>query len=410
MPFFRSPLLFKSAIVVLLVSGVLIANSGGPQLGLTGGFGEPNCTQCHTGNPLNAPGGSVTLSGLPETGYTPNQNYSVTVALARGGQSRWGFELATRIQANGNQAGALTAGTGTQVRTNGSTGVQYISHTAAGTFPGQRDSGSWTFTWRAPGPGSGPVQINVAGNAANNNGAPSGDFIYTGQLVVPEVTATPGCSQPNNTNFAQFANGGGFTSKVILTNPGSSPVDACMDVRNDGGNPVTVGMASDPSGINPGGSFTIPPGGSVVFTSDGQGDLTVGSVRVGSSGTIGGVVLFAFSGGTTGVGSSVSLSGFITPVERNANVNTGLALMNTTDAAVTVNLSLRRLDGTEAAVGSVTIPARGHSQGFISDYFGDGATQNFRGSVVARTASGTVGATALRIGNEFTTLPVTPLP
>ena len=50
-------------------SGNVFSNSFGPPDEFTGAPAENNCTQCHTGNELNASGGSLMLT-IPET-YVP---------------------------------------------------------------------------------------------------------------------------------------------------------------------------------------------------------------------------------------------------------------------------------------------------------------------------------------------------
>jgi hypothetical protein len=49
---------------------------------MTGGFGEATCEACHDGNPINEPGGSLLLDGIPSS-YTPSSRYVITVKLAR---------------------------------------------------------------------------------------------------------------------------------------------------------------------------------------------------------------------------------------------------------------------------------------------------------------------------------------
>ncbi len=141
----RRSIVIKLSIILALVTGVVLANSAGPQLGLTGGFGENTCVQCHSSFQVNSGGGSVSISGLPPNGYTPDTEYSLAVTVSKSGQLRWGFELAARFQDGGNQAGSLIAGNGTQIRTGGPQNVQYISHNAPGTWAGTQDSGAWSF-------------------------------------------------------------------------------------------------------------------------------------------------------------------------------------------------------------------------------------------------------------------------
>ena len=75
----------------------------GPYPNVTGGFGEQSCHLCHLDNPINAPGGSVELSGVPPI-YLAGERYSITVTLSREGLRRGGFEIAARY-ASGRQKG-----------------------------------------------------------------------------------------------------------------------------------------------------------------------------------------------------------------------------------------------------------------------------------------------------------------
>lgn len=165
------------------------AFSSGPPLGVTGGFGEPNCTDCHLGTAVNAGGGIVSISAPGS--YVSGTIYPITVTVSDPAQMRWGFELSSRTQ-QGQQAGVLMAGTDgfTQVRTSGS-GIQYISHTTSGTRNGTPGGADFVFHWLAPEASAGPVVFNVAANAANGNFSNSGDHIYTAeQTVSPQTVPT----------------------------------------------------------------------------------------------------------------------------------------------------------------------------------------------------------------------------
>ena len=83
-----------AAAVALLVAPLLAkAFKTGPPPGVTGGFGEPTCHACHFDHPINAPGGSLRLGGLPES-YTAGVRYSIRVGLTRRGTQRAGFQIA----------------------------------------------------------------------------------------------------------------------------------------------------------------------------------------------------------------------------------------------------------------------------------------------------------------------------
>ena len=144
----------------------------------TGALNEANCTQCHTGNDLNVSGGSLMLT-IPET-YEPSEVYTVVVNLSRAGQSRWGFQM-TALDAEGDRAGTFAADTAGNTQLSEANSKQYIQHTTAGTAAGTNDAYSWEFQWTAPDANIGRITFYAAGNAANENFTPAGDYIYTTQ-------------------------------------------------------------------------------------------------------------------------------------------------------------------------------------------------------------------------------------
>src|SRR5438045_2217837 len=81
----------------LVWTGYLFGYVLGPDPAMNGIFApQQTCSTsgCHTGNPLNAPGGSLTITGLPTTtGWTPGQPYPLTVTIAKTGQRVFGFQL-----------------------------------------------------------------------------------------------------------------------------------------------------------------------------------------------------------------------------------------------------------------------------------------------------------------------------
>jgi len=185
----RSPstsaaLLAAAATVVVAARA---ANYDGPPVAHTGGFGEPTCRACHQGEPLNAPGGSLQIEGLPQR-YEPGRAYILTVVLRRSGMGRAGFELSTRV-ANGpdagSQAGALEA---RDARTSVVPGpppkaVRYAEQTREGCSVSGPET-RWTLRWRSPASAVGDVLIHMAANAANYDDSPLGDFIYVGEWRV----------------------------------------------------------------------------------------------------------------------------------------------------------------------------------------------------------------------------------
>jgi hypothetical protein len=143
--------------------------------GTTGGFGEPTCVQCHFGNELNDPAGSLTIEGLPER-YTPGQAYRLIVRLRRPQMASAGFQLSARTPA-GAQAGTLAPADGAErVQVQTADGIRYAGHTEPGSRLSTPGAAEWPIVWTAP--AAGPVTFSAAANAADDDRSPLGDYVY----------------------------------------------------------------------------------------------------------------------------------------------------------------------------------------------------------------------------------------
>lgn len=157
--------------------------------GATGSPGESTCNQsgCHTGVAVNSQSGAITfdIPGMTNWEYTPGQTYTVNVTIAESGRSLFGIGLEC-LKSNGDNAGTLSPGTGTQIKNKTVSGFsrKNIVHTLNG--GASANSHTWTFTWTAPSTDVGDVTFYMACNAANNNGSDTGDHIYSySQVVTP---------------------------------------------------------------------------------------------------------------------------------------------------------------------------------------------------------------------------------
>lgn len=182
----------KLAVVVFCLSGTFFISadlffSGGAPSGYTGANGV-TCAQsgCHSGNALNASGGSVVISGIPDS-YTPGTTYTFSVTITHGtaNRSKWGFAVKA-IGSNNSNVGSFT----TTNNNAGLIGDQEIGHVSA---PSQSGA-TYTFNnlrWTAPAnPQSTEqtVRFFAVGNAANGVGS-SGDFIYTSTKTITAQTS-----------------------------------------------------------------------------------------------------------------------------------------------------------------------------------------------------------------------------
>jgi hypothetical protein len=151
----------------------------GPPPGFSGGFQEESCHACHFSSDVNAPGGSLSLAGVPER-YTPGEKYPITVRLTKAGLGAGGFQLAARFETGGQQAGTLASlpEDSSRVRVTLDRDVQYAYQLEEGSKVGNPEMADWTIVWVAP-ESREPVVFHAAANAADGDGSTKGDLVYT---------------------------------------------------------------------------------------------------------------------------------------------------------------------------------------------------------------------------------------
>ncbi len=159
------------------------ASAFGPSASHTNAPGEDNCTACHVSFPVNSGTGGVSISGLP-VNYLPNRQIPITVTVNQSDAVIYGFQL-TAIDSQGRNVGTYTLPAQTPPQVQTITGIvgnnqrRYVEHTSDGVIPTQFGTKSWTFNWNSPAQRVGKINFFASGNAANSDGGPSGDNIYT---------------------------------------------------------------------------------------------------------------------------------------------------------------------------------------------------------------------------------------
>jgi hypothetical protein len=149
---------------------------------------ESNCTNCH-GGIANSGTGSLVISSptLKDWKYTPGQTYELNVTVAQTGITLFGFSMEALTTA-GTDAGTFVIIDDTQTHIDSSAVSGIMRKSMTHSFNGGRtnDSHTFVFKWTAPAKDVGPITFYSAGNAANANNLPSGDFIYTkAQVIMP---------------------------------------------------------------------------------------------------------------------------------------------------------------------------------------------------------------------------------
>ncbi|HEV8344959.1 MAG TPA: choice-of-anchor V domain-containing protein [Vicinamibacterales bacterium] len=175
-------IVIPGAVFLISLPLAALAFKEGPYPNVTGGFGEQSCHLCHLDNPVNAPGGTLALAGVPQS-YVPGQTYELTVSLTRSGMRRGGFEIAARFaggKQKGKQAGLWRVPDARLQLIPGAVdkSLTFVQHNLMGSRSATPGVNAWTIEWTAPSAAAGPVQFNIAANASNDDDSPLGDYIY----------------------------------------------------------------------------------------------------------------------------------------------------------------------------------------------------------------------------------------
>ena len=296
------------------------ASQSGPAPGLTGAPGESDCSSsgCHTGSDINSSLGTLTISGLPAV-YRPDQEINLTVTLSQPNRQRFGFEM-TAVDDRGRKAGDLivTDSVRTQKITTFATSNlrDYVFHTPDGTSPNGQSQGSWTMRWKAPSQPVGRVTFHVAGNAANGNGAQSGDFIYVTSASIQAGATLPNVASVSAASFAPAALapetitaafGSGFAQNVTAatTVPLPTTLDGVQVIVRDA---FTIERPAPLFFVSPGQiNYLVPqglfPGTATVFVRRNGTDVAQGTITVESSAP----ALFAANSTGQGIAAAVVL-------------------------------------------------------------------------------------------------------
>lgn len=172
---------------MLLAAACAWGYEDGAPPGHTGGFGEPDCTACHSDNEKNAAAGALHVRGLPAR-YAPGERYRFAIVLEHPELAAGGFQLALSTP-EGRPAGALASPDG-RARVVSAGGRTYAEHTPEGRKTPADGGIAWELEWLAPDPAT-PVVLHLAANAANDDLSELGDFIYTLERTLESLELEP---------------------------------------------------------------------------------------------------------------------------------------------------------------------------------------------------------------------------
>ena len=317
--------------------------------------------------------------------------------------------MTNRKEATSIFAGAFSTISGTTTTLIQRAGnFQYISHSSSGTYPQQVTQAGWDLDWTAPAAGTGTVRFYAAGNAANNNnGADSGDKVYTTNLSVAEQQASqpPPAIAAGNTVLSQFVFGGGWYTAMYFTNQSAAPVSFNVNFYNDSAVPMSVGGTTFKTVL-------VPAGGtSIVEAQNAGSSLTSGWATFDAPAGVTGYGVFRQS--VAGKGDQEAVVPFASSTGTKALLTfdesaytTGIAIWYNGASNATVTLTAKDESGNSLGMGILTMTP-GTKQSFaVTDKIA--AISGHRGSLVVSTSTGSVAVLGLRFGGSaFTSIPAT---
>ena len=329
-------------------------------------------------------------------------NTGIAVANPNGDEAVLSF-FYTDSDGNDFGNGTLTLGPNQQI-------ARFLSEDP---FNSSTVNGTFTFT------SSVPVSVVALRGLTNERS----DFLMTTLPVVPLAPAS------DDTIFLpHFADGGGWTTQVVLVNPTDSEIAGTvlfLDGGDEGVPAQPLTLALQDGRMGPEFSYEVPPRSSRRLQTANPASLSVGSVRVvrdpTSSAPSALIVFSAEAGGITvteaGVPASPDATAFRmyaevsgTPGEA-GSLSSGLAITNAGATQTTVSFELTTLDGVSTGLAArVPVPGSGHVSMYVDELF-PALTLPFRGILRLSSASESVAVVGLRLrSNENGDLLVTTTP
>src|SRR5438132_4123374 len=207
-----------------------------------------------------------------------------------------------------------------------------------------------------------------------------------------------------------FSDGGGWTTQILLVNPGDTSLGGTVEFRGDDGSLTSVSISGQTKSAF---TYAVPPRSSQKLATDGTAStVTSGSVRIiPSDGGAAPLPLVIFSykpGGTVTVSQagvpSTSGTAFRSYVESSGTtgqpgtIQSGIAIANNTSTPITVTLELTNSDGSSTGLPapiSRSLPPLGHISEFLLPTF-PGVSNPFKGILRVSSTSGGISVIGLR--------------
>ncbi len=243
------------------------------------------------------------------------------------------------------------------------------------------------------------------------------------QLIIGLICWSSLLAQGFIANLPQIANGTLIRTTFVFFNNGSETADITLSLTKDDGTAFRLALGGLGEGSEH--SFSLEPGETRFFTTDGQGENQAGAARVTSNHPIGvsavfSLVLLGALLTEAGVGASPALTEFVLAVDTTGEFNTGIAIQDLSGSENEIRIAISGSTvpaGDSAPLGisdetSFTLEPNGHLSSFVA---GQGqlfpTLDEFRGRMFVRSDAPVAAITLRQNPSELaplTTLPVVP--
>jgi arylsulfate sulfotransferase len=232
-----------------------------------------------------------------------------------------------------------------------------------------------------------------------------GEFLTT-TLPVFDLTAAP---RMEPTILPNFADGGGWSTQLVLLNLGKTTLQGTVQFRDQSGTPANVTTSES---TNSEFAYSIPPGSAATFQTNGTPQsVTSGSIRVtpaaGTAAPRGVAILSMTQNGvrfteaasrdtrpSTAFRMYAELSGdFASP----GPIQSAIAIANPSENSAVVTIELTNLDGSfTGLIRTLDVPPRGQTTKFLNEFLGFAASDLPFQGVARITSSVPISVAGLR--------------
>jgi photosystem II stability/assembly factor-like uncharacterized protein len=257
-----------------------------------------------------------------------------------------------------------------------------------------------------------PLSILALRGAANQRN----EFLIT-TTPIADLTQAPGTGP---VYFPQFADGGGYSTSLMLVNTLDTTENGTLEILDGSGNPMEV--RQEGGSRNSSFRYAIPPGGALMFQTDGSpSNLGTGWIRLipdlfNSTPVASGVIrynpgsILISESGIPAVTGTMHARVF---VDLTGGHNTGLAIANPAATSAEIAINAFQTDGVSAAgtsKGPILLPACGYNAAF-ADQLIAGLPEGFTGILDISSPAPFAALTLRGLVNErddflMTTFPV----